>query len=256
MLNRGDLPVSELFVIFADKISRINIMKKYLSILSALFLLLGFTGPACAETDSSLAGKTLCVFGDSYVRNHKRPFAETWHCKGAAQLGMNYVNLGRNGSSVAFDRTKQGFGPEMTRRYVEIPDSADVIIVIAGHNDAGFIGEGADPKDVAKGVDTLCTLLKKAHPDAAIGWVLPWDVDRHGFKETIAIIRDACFRHDIPVFDAGREAGINVNCDAFRADYFQNRGVKDTAHLNEAGHNLVLPYGIAFISSLVGEGKR
>ncbi len=216
-------------------------MKKYLLIF--LLFLLG--------ASAAVSAKTLCVFGDSYVRNHKRPFTETWHCKAAAKLGLNYVNLGRNGSSVAFDRTKRGFGPEMTRRYTEIPDSADVILVIAGHNDADLIAEGADPKDVAKGVDKLCSLLRESHPDAAIGWVLPWDVDRHGFKETIAIIRDACFRHGIPVFDAGRAAGIDVNNPEFRSRYFQNGGVRDTAHLSDAGHDLVLPSGIEFISTLI-----
>lgn len=52
------------------------------------------------------------------------------------ELGMNYINFGRNGSSVAYDRSADGFGPAMTERYKEMPDTADFVVVIAGHNDA------------------------------------------------------------------------------------------------------------------------
>ena len=72
--------------------------------------------------DDDFSGKTMCVFGDSYVANHLRPYTEAWHSKVAERMGMKYINFGRNGSSIAFDRSKEGFGREMTERYKELPD--------------------------------------------------------------------------------------------------------------------------------------
>ncbi len=65
--------------------------------------------PAFAA-DDDFSGKTMCVFGDSYVANHLRPYTEAWHSKVAERMGMKYINFGRNGSSIAFDRSKEGFG--------------------------------------------------------------------------------------------------------------------------------------------------
>lgn len=61
----------------------------------------------------------------------------------------------------------------------------------------------------------------------------------------------ARFRDDnqIPIFDAEKAGGIKVNDPAFRAKYFQNGGVNDTAHLNEAGHNLITKKALEFLIS-------
>ncbi len=50
-------------------------------------------------------------------------------------------------------------------------------------------------------------------------------------------------------------SGIRVNDDSFRALYFQNKGVRDTAHLNDAGHNLLVPYGVAFLRLLAAQNR-
>ncbi|MDE6196407.1 MAG: glycosyl hydrolase 115 family protein [Muribaculaceae bacterium] len=198
------------------------------------------------------SGKRICVFGDSYVRNHRCPFAETWHAKAAARLGMEYVNRGINGNAIAFDRTDRGFGIEMARRYAELPDSADVIMIIAGHNDAVFIGDSKEKHDTFRdGLETLCSGLRERYPDAAIAFVLPWSVDRAGFAEVIADIRLACTRHGFALFDAESAGGIKVNDDSFRDRYFQDRGVNDTAHLNSDGHDLIVAAGTDFLRSLV-----
>lgn len=207
-----------------------------------------------SNCDESLRGKTLCVFGDSYVRNHKRPFSESWHSKVAEKLGMNYVNFGRNGSSIAFDRTADGFGPAMTVRYKEMPDSADVILIIAGHNDADYLSnhEGVWPEFCA-GLDSLLSGLKEKYPSKPIGFVTPWGVGRANFNEVIAQIHKACEKYDIPVLDVSSSEIIDVNNPEFRAVYFQ--GPNDTAHLNDKGHNLMVDRGEAFLKSFVNGGK-
>ncbi|MDA6816115.1 hypothetical protein OSL60_28410, partial [Escherichia coli] len=48
-----------------------------------------------------LKGKRLGIIGDSYVKNHKEPVKNTWHYKFAEKHGMEYLNYGKNGSSIA-----------------------------------------------------------------------------------------------------------------------------------------------------------
>ncbi len=208
---------------------------------------------AAFAADNYLAGKTIAFLGDSYVKNHRRPSTETWHAKAAANLEMNYVNCGRNGSSIAFDRTKDGFGPAMTERYkIEIPDSVDYIVVIAGHNDADYLTNHSDKNlwvDFVKGLDTLLDGMQTKFPNAKIAFVTPWAVARPGFSEVNAQIIKACGQKGIPVLDMAALGVIEVNNPEFRAKYFQ--GPNDTAHLNAEGHDLLVPLGEAFIQ-LIG----
>ena len=200
-------------------------------------------------SENTLSGKTIAFLGDSYVKNHRRPFSEAWHAKASENLGLNYVNCGRNGSSIAFDRTDDGFGPAMTERYKkEIPDSADFIVIIAGHNDADYLTKHSDRNlwnDFCNSLDALLDGLHAKHPDAKIAFVTPWAVDRQNFKEVTNQIIKACGERGIPVLDMAALGVIDVNNPDFRAKYFQ--GPNDTAHLNAAGHDLLVPLGEAFL---------
>lgn len=204
---------------------------------------------ATFAADNNLSGKTIVFLGDSYVKNHRRPSSETWHAKAAAKLNMKYVNCGRNGSSIAFDRTEEGFGPAMTERYkTEIPDSTEYIVIIAGHNDTGFIGNDSGQNswnEFCTGLDSLLDGIRSKFPEARLAFVMPWAVDRPGFREVNAQIIKACGQRGIPVLDMAALGVIDVNNPDFRARYFQ--GPDDTAHLNEAGHDLLVPLGEAFI---------
>ena len=99
-------------------------MKRYLF---TLFLMV--FGLYLVAEDTPYAGKTMAVIGDSYVANHRRPKAETWHSRVAERLGMSYLNFGRNGGCIAFDRKREGFGPSILDRYTTIPDTVDCILV-------------------------------------------------------------------------------------------------------------------------------
>ena len=189
------------------------------------------------------------VIGDSYVRNHRRPVEETWHARVAERLGMNYRNYGINGNSIAFDRTKQGFGKSMLERYQEMTDSADFVLVIAGHNDAFMIRDNCDSLALFRlRLDSLCVGLKHKYPQAKIGFVTPWAVERPGFIEVTQTIRDVCAQHNIFVLDAARTSGILPMDTAFRKKYFQ--ALNDTAHLNAEGHALLLNWGEKFLRML------
>lgn len=216
--------------------------------LSMLLLTAAFVLQAC-QTPSDPEGKTICVIGDSYVRNHRCPVTETWHYKVAHKLGMTYHNLGRNGACIAFNRDKEGFGPSLLERYRQIPDSADYIIVIAGHNDAVKTAGSADSLGILhRRLDSLCMGLRTHYPNARIGFVTPWDVPRPGFREVNALIHEVCGKYKIPVYDAATQSGILVGDSAFRRQYFQ--GPNDQAHLNNEGHDLMIERGEMFVRRL------
>lgn len=199
-------------------------------------------------TESSLKGKTLCVIGDSYVYNHGCPFSETWHYKIAMKHGMKYKNLGINGNSIAFERDSI-YGIPLYQRYPIIPQNADYILIIAGHNDAYLVSKDMSRQKVLRQrLDELLKGLKKDYPDAKIGWVTPWNVAYEGFPATINIIEDICRKNEVNVLNAAYTSGINPNDSVFRTRYFQEKN--DNAHLNNAGHDLLIRWGEQFIMNL------
>jgi len=194
-------------------------------------------------------GKHLIVLGDSYVANHRRPKSETWHYLAAQRLGLIYHNYGRNGSSIAWDRSKRGFGPAMINRCLQMTDTADVVLVIAGHNDASMINDNRDSLRMFRdSLTLLCQRLREKYPHATIGFVTPWHVDRPGFEPVIKTIHKVCRKYHYPVLDT-RKSPILVEDDEFRHRYFQAPG--DHAHLNAEGHLLALPWGETFLQKLM-----
>lgn len=217
--------------------------------LSLFFVPLMFfvdTMVAQALCDAPLYGKTIHVIGDSYVRNHKRPYTETWHYKVAEKYQMTYRNYGRNGNCIAFDRER--FGQSMLHRFEEMNDTADYVLVIAGHNDAGMIGVEGTMEQFRLGLDSLCQGLIRKYPAAKLAFVTPWRVPRANFPEVTQQIVEVCAQYSIPVYNAAQESGIYVWEEAFRARFFQGRN--DTAHLNAEGHALFMNKGERFLLEL------
>ena len=197
---------------------------------------------------TAVAQPTLVVIGDSYVANHRRPQSESWHYLAAQRQGWNYRNYGRNGGSIAWDRSNRGFGRAIVNRCLEMTDTADIVLVIAGHNDAEMARDNRDSlKMLADSLDLLCRRLRDKYPKAAIGFVTPWHVNRPGFEPVIKTIHRVCRRWRIPVLDT-RKSPVRVEDEAFRRQYFQ--APDDHAHLNAQGHLLALPWGEAFLKEL------
>lgn len=224
-----------------------EIMRRLL--LCSIFMFM--VGAGCMAQSNEL----LCVIGDSYVRNHHCPVSETWHAKAAKALGMDYMNLGINGNCVGYDRTDEGYGRPVIARLGEIPDSAAVILIIAGHNDAGIIAEREDYslRQFSDSLDIMLKRLSARFPDAAIGYVTPWNVNRAYFPEVLSEIRRVCRANGIPVLDISAGV-IKVNDPDFRKLYFQREN--DTAHLNDEGHNLLVVSGIHFIQQITSVKGR
>lgn len=213
----------------------------------AIFSVAGLT----ARAHDPLRGKSVGVIGDSYVRNHKEPVENTWHYKFAAKHGMTYHNYGRNGNCIALDLARWGTG--MYRRYADMADTLDYVIVIGGHNDAGridSIGIGV----FRERLGVLCCGLIDKYPDAQIFFFTPWCCD--GFdggnrQKVVDAMLDVCGSYGIPVFDAARRSGIYAASGAFRRRYFQGGRGTDTAHLNARGHDRFLPVAESFIMQYV-----
>ena len=82
-------------------------------------------------SQASLYGKTINVIGDSYVKNHHRPYEEAWHYLVAGKYKMNYRNYGRNGRCLVFDRTAEKWGKPMLEYYREMNDTADYVSAVS-----------------------------------------------------------------------------------------------------------------------------
>ena len=221
--------------------------------------------PVAEETAKSpLFRKKIAFLGDSYVQNHHRPATEAWHCLLAQKHQMHYLNFGRNGNRMVFAHPKQG--TVMMERFAEIPDDADYIVVIAGHNDANAInrlnGTHAVSDDspetkakrdemiaqLKKGCREFISAIKARYPKAKLAFVTPWAVDSPYFPFVIDTIKSETAAQGVPCYDAASLSGINPNDPAFRKKYFQAEN--DTAHLNAEGHKLMLQKIEPFFLSL------
>lgn len=194
--------------------------------------------------------KKLCVLGDSYARNHCRPYTETWHFLFALKHQMEYCNYGINGNGLvgrAFQTVP------MLERYRQIPEDADYIFVMGGKNDYNI---QLDAKIFRGGLQRLIQGLRDRYPRAEIIFFTPWKIafedrdDPNSIKLRIyaEIILDVCHSFHVPVFDASK-SGISVWQPEFRKRYMQ--GPDDVSHLNVQGHQMMLKEAESFLKRVV-----
>jgi lysophospholipase L1-like esterase len=200
-----------------------------------------------------LKGKKIGFIGDSYVKNHREPVENTWHYKFAKKHQMEYFNYGRNGNCIALDLKQWGTG--MYKRYQDMRDDLDYVVVIAGHNDA------SQGRIDSIGIDTfkerlriLCEGLIEKYPHARLFFFTPWSCkDFIGGPRQLVVdaMLEVCGSYGIPVFDAARRSNIFITSEQFRKKYFQGGKGTDTAHLNARGHDRFLPVAESFIMQYV-----
>lgn len=198
-----------------------------------------------------LKGKNIAVLGDSYVKNHQEPVEYTWHYKFAKKHQMNYYNYGINGNSVALDR-KPHYGEAMYTRFKQMRDSLDYIIIAAGHNDSFLLKEMGGIEVYKEKLGILCKGIIEKYPTAKIYFFTRWgqkDFEGSDSQKVVDATIEVCGNYAIPVLDCARNANMFTWNDDFRKIYFQNKGQKDTAHLNEKGHNRFLEVAEKFILS-------
>lgn len=194
-----------------------------------------------------LYGKRIGFLGDSYVRNHRRPYTEAWHYKLAEKYNMKYFNYGRNGSCVTIDDPR--FGNALYKRYAtDMNDSLDYVVVIAGHNDGSRLKEIGGVKEYEKRLGELLDGLRQRFPNAKIMWFTCWrgaNAEKaKDFQKIVKSTRKLCGKRGIPVFDATKSCILADDAE-FRKKYFQ--APNDGAHLNSKGHDMFLPEAEKFI---------
>jgi hypothetical protein len=196
-----------------------------------------------------LKGKKIGFIGDSYVRNHREPFENAWHYKFAKKHGMEYYNYGRNGNCITLDLKQWGTG--MYKRYTEMRDDLDYVVVVAGHNDASqgrLDSIGVDMFKERLGI--LCQGLIEKYPHAQIFFFTPWTCEHFvgsPRQQVVDAMLEVCGSYGIPVFDAARRSNIFATSQQFRKIYFQGGKGTDTAHLNAKGHDRFLPVAESFL---------
>ena len=198
------------------------------------------TDDVAAEISSApMFRKTMVIIGDSYVQNHRKPIEETWHYRLAKKYQMKYFNYGRNGNTIAIDRGQRG-GTPIIKRYGEMHKPADYVVIVGGHNDAGEIGKEKEELSVFReGVKKLIEGLKKRYPNSKLVFVSPWNVQREGFAEVLATLREILPKEGVAFYDAAALSGIDPhNKEGENAALWQ--GPTDTAHLTYAGHTIML----------------
>ena len=196
-----------------------------------------------------LYGKKIGIIGDSYVRNHRDKIENTWHYKFAQKYGMLYYNYGKNGNCIALDLKQWGTG--MYKRYQDMNDSLDYVVIIAGHNDAS--GNRIDSIGMPLFKERLGILLsglRTKYPNGQIFFITPWRCENFQGsmrQQVIEAIKEVCAKYDVPVFDTSRDSNIESDSFDFRKKYFQGGKGTDTAHLNAKGHDLFLPVAEQFL---------
>ena len=162
---------------------------------------------------------------------------------------MQYYNYGKNGNCIALDLKQWGTG--MYKRYQDMNDSLDYVVIIAGHNDAS--GNRIDSIGMPLFKERLGILLsglRTKYPEGKILFITPWRCENFQGsmrQQVIEAIKEVCAKYDVPVFDASRDSNIESDSFDFRKKYFQGGKGTDTAHLNAKGHDLFLPMVEEFI---------
>jgi lysophospholipase L1-like esterase len=162
---------------------------------------------------------------------------------------MQYYNYGKNGNCIALDLKQWGTG--MYKRYQDMNDSLDYVVIIAGHNDAS--GNRIDSIGMPLFKERLGILLsglRTKYPNGQIFFITPWRCENFQGsmrQQVIEAIKEVCAKYDVPVFDTSRDSNIESDSFDFRKKYFQGGKGTDTAHLNAKGHDLFLPVAEQFL---------
>ncbi len=220
-----------------------------------------------SKVSERLSGKKINVIGDSYVAydrtgydyaNITSAIKETWHYKLAQKYGMNYRNYGWSGNPLIDNSDITSRGEPVINRYSDMDNDADYIVVIGGKND---YNTQIPLTNFRNGLESLCKGLVDKYIGKKICFFTPWrvpqetivDCDSAQSSATISLIDyvdtivDVCKKYSIPVFDT-KDSEMYIFNSTFRSRYLKS--ANDVSHLNNAGHDLMLPKGESFLLKL------
>lgn len=168
-----------------------------------------------------MKGKCLGIIGDSYVKNYKEFVKNIWYYKFVEKYGMEYLNYGKNGSSIVY--SSLCWGEVMYVRYKEMLDDLDYVIVVGGYND-GF------KLDLIGGIDVfkerlvmLCEGFIEKYFIVKIFFFIWWNCKNFvgsDVEKVVDVMIEVCGNYSIFIFDSVWKGGIYVSNDYFRKIYF------------------------------------
>lgn len=206
-------------------------------------------------TSNYLSGKKIVAIGDSKVQGHSLSdmAIQTWLAKLAVRNGMTRVNYGINGTYLSNKQYTSGGNTYegVVKRYLNMDNDADYILVFAGTNDAhnSIVPMGTDDSTddtTFKGaLNVLCDGLLTKYPNKKIGFITPY-FRNSNYPPYIEAIKTICKKYSIPVFDNSEKGGVCWT----NAAQVASITLGDTYHLNELGMERASYAYEAFIRSL------
>ncbi len=208
-----------------------------------------------------LEGKTLVAMGDSLIYGNRLGNEATWVNKLAKLHNMTVHNCGVNGNTIAEQEKEKAVKP-MCRRYEDLPEGADYVVVLGGANDKRLgvpVGDNGDTTATTfKGaLNILIRGLTEKYPKAKILFLTNynrWDAtkDGHTDLEYVDAMREICAKWAIPCFDNYRCRGISFRNPAHLRwiDEGLSLGLPENHHFSDAAYDWLLLKYEALLQSL------
>lgn len=200
---------------------------------------------------SKLTGKTLIALGDSLFYGYKLERNQTWLFLLGEKHDMTVHNYGINGNTVAY---VEGNSEPMCRRYNDMAEDADYVVVLGGANDRNNnvpLGEhdSHDDKTFIGALRVLIEGLIEKYPKARILFMTNYnrrpalnDIGLTDIHYVDAMLKIAA-EYAIPCFDNYRNSGISFQNPAHLAwiDEGVYHGGEPSLHFSPEAYEWLLP---------------
>ena len=207
-----------------------------------------------------LAGKRLAALGDSLIKGNHLPRGSSWVELLGRQENMIVYNHGINGNTVAM---VQGNSTPMCRRYREMEDGMDYVVVLGGANDKRLnvpLGDtdSRDEKTFIGALRILAEGLREKYPHARILFMTNYrrysGSNRLGLSEVdyVDAMLAVAAEYAIACFDNYRLSGIDFADPAQVAwiDEGISLGEEPNRHFSAEAYRWLLPKYIQLLKAL------
>lgn len=207
-------------------------------------------------TNSRIRGKKWGAMGDS---NTYASYSYAYQI--AEQYGVNTVNYGLNGRSIARRGGQTDIDlPPVVDAVSSMATDLEIITVAAGVNDYHSqvplgVEDSTDPLTFNGALNSIALKLIERYPGRKIAFITPYQRRNSVVVRPILLtqyvdaIKKAAARFGIPCFDLYANCGLYPNSDLINATYYADVDGSGL-HPNAAGHKVAVPKIASFLESL------